>query len=122
MLVPDRTAGDQPATGPQPLPAHAVVVANPAVDPFGAQVWPKLSHELRSPLAGIIGLTRILLMRLEAGQADAATQVRQLELVQASAARSLATIEQVVDTVVARVLDHLGVPQKLVARWAEEKD
>src|SRR5438477_1253016 len=32
------------------------------------------------------------------------------------------TIEQVVDTVVARVLDHLGVPQKLVARWcAEEK-
>lgn len=32
------------------------------------------------------------------------------------------TIEQVVDTVVARVLDHLGIPQKLVARWAEEKD
>jgi 4-hydroxy-3-polyprenylbenzoate decarboxylase len=32
------------------------------------------------------------------------------------------TIEQVVDTVVARVLDHLGVPQNLVARWAEEKD
>ncbi len=32
------------------------------------------------------------------------------------------TIEQVVDTVVARVLDHLGIPQTLVARWAEEKD
>ena len=32
------------------------------------------------------------------------------------------TIEQVVDTVVARVLDHLGVPHKLVARWQEEKD
>ena len=30
------------------------------------------------------------------------------------------TVEQVVDTVVARVLDHLGVPQKLVARWQEE--
>jgi 4-hydroxy-3-polyprenylbenzoate decarboxylase len=30
------------------------------------------------------------------------------------------TIEQVVDTVVARVLDHLGVEQKLVARWGEE--
>lgn len=30
------------------------------------------------------------------------------------------TIEQVVDTVVARVLDHLGLPQRLVARWAEE--
>jgi 4-hydroxy-3-polyprenylbenzoate decarboxylase len=30
------------------------------------------------------------------------------------------TIEEVVDTVVARVLDHLGVPQKLVPRWQEE--
>lgn len=30
------------------------------------------------------------------------------------------TIEQVVDTVVARVLDHLGVPQKLMPRWQEE--
>src|SRR3954467_14370001 len=33
-----------------------------------------------------------------------------------------ATIEEVVDTVVARVLDHLGVPQKLVPRWQEERD
>lgn len=32
------------------------------------------------------------------------------------------TITQVVDTVVARVLDHLGVANNLVARWAEEKD
>jgi 4-hydroxy-3-polyprenylbenzoate decarboxylase len=32
------------------------------------------------------------------------------------------TVEQVMDTVVARVLDHLGVPQKLVARWAEEPE
>ena len=40
-----------------------------------------------------------MLVRLAAGQADAATQVRQLEMVQASAARSLATIEQVVDLV-----------------------
>ena len=32
------------------------------------------------------------------------------------------TIEQVVDTVVARVLDHLGVPQKLLPRWQEEGD
>ena len=30
------------------------------------------------------------------------------------------TIEQVVDTVVARVLDHLGLPQNLVAKWGEE--
>src|SRR5687767_9205899 len=32
------------------------------------------------------------------------------------------TIQDVIDTVVARVLDHIGVPQKLVARWAEESD
>jgi len=32
------------------------------------------------------------------------------------------TIEQVVDTVVARVLDHLGVAHRLVKRWAEEKE
>lgn len=32
------------------------------------------------------------------------------------------TIEQVVDTVVARVLDHLGVPQKIMPRWREEND
>ena len=32
------------------------------------------------------------------------------------------TIEQVVDTVVARVLDHLGLPNSLVQRWAEENE
>lgn len=32
------------------------------------------------------------------------------------------TVEQVADTVVARVLDHMGVGQKLVARWQEEKE
>jgi flavin prenyltransferase len=32
------------------------------------------------------------------------------------------SVEQVVDTVVARVLDHLGVGQELVARWKAEKD
>ena len=31
-------------------------------------------------------------------------------------------VEQVVDTVVARVLDHLGVAHQLVARWKEEKE
>jgi flavin prenyltransferase len=33
-----------------------------------------------------------------------------------------ATIEQVADTVVARVLDHLGIEQKLISRWGEEGD
>ena len=32
------------------------------------------------------------------------------------------TIGQVVDTVVARVLDHLGLKQSLVERWQDEKD
>src|SRR6266536_6698354 len=30
------------------------------------------------------------------------------------------TVEEVADTVVARVLDHLGVPHKLAPRWGEE--
>ncbi len=32
------------------------------------------------------------------------------------------TIEELADTVVARVLDHLGIEHKLGARWKEEKD
>jgi len=32
------------------------------------------------------------------------------------------TVEQVVDTVVARVLDHVGLPQQLVKRWQQERD
>jgi flavin prenyltransferase len=32
------------------------------------------------------------------------------------------TITEVVDTVVARVLDHIGVPQKLIPRWQEEAE
>lgn len=32
------------------------------------------------------------------------------------------TIVEVIDTVVARVLDHMGIPQKLVPRWQDEND
>ena len=32
------------------------------------------------------------------------------------------TVVQLVDTVVARVLDHMGLPNKLAPRWAEEKE
>ncbi len=32
------------------------------------------------------------------------------------------TVQEVVDTVVARVLDHLGIAHNLVPRWKEEKD
>ena len=31
-------------------------------------------------------------------------------------------VEQVVDTVVARVLDHLSIPNQLAPRWAAEKE
>jgi 4-hydroxy-3-polyprenylbenzoate decarboxylase len=33
-----------------------------------------------------------------------------------------ASVADVVDTVVARVLDHLGLPHRLSARWLEEPD
>jgi len=32
------------------------------------------------------------------------------------------TVQEIVDTVVARVLDHLGVPNELSPRWAEETE
>jgi 4-hydroxy-3-polyprenylbenzoate decarboxylase len=32
------------------------------------------------------------------------------------------TVEQVVDTVVARVLDHMGLPHRLTPRWQEERE
>lgn len=32
------------------------------------------------------------------------------------------TVQEVADTVVARVLDHLGVPNQLAPRWAEERE
>jgi signal transduction histidine kinase len=75
-----------------------LLAASPTLDTdgFSADVLSKLGHELRSPLAAIIGLTRVLLIRINAGQADRATQVRQLGMIQGSAARSLSTIEQVV--------------------------
>jgi signal transduction histidine kinase len=71
--------------------------APPAPGAFDAEVLSKLGHELRSPLAGIIGLARVLLMRISAGTADVQTQIRQLEMIQASAAASLSTIERLVD-------------------------
>jgi signal transduction histidine kinase len=77
--------------------AHRNGRPGPVPDAPGADVLSKLGHELRSPLTGIIGLTTILLIRLGAGTADAVTQVRQLEMIQASAVRSLATIDVVVD-------------------------
>ena len=105
MAHPRKMCKPVPAQVPSTPPAQAALTGAgpeppaPSANAFGTEVLSKLGHELRSPLATIIGLTRILLMRLATGQADTATQIRQLEMVQASAARSLATIEQVVDLV-----------------------
>jgi signal transduction histidine kinase len=63
----------------------------------GGALLSRLGHELRSPLSGIIGLTRILLVKPPTGQSDAESQVRQLGMVQASAVQMLRTVEQVVD-------------------------
>ena len=60
-------------------------------------VLSKMGHELRSPLNGIIGLTRIMQMKHAAGSVDAAQQLRQLDMVQTSAQRLLATIERLTD-------------------------
>jgi signal transduction histidine kinase len=98
VAVPGRQPA--PAQPGRALPAqapHPGAWPPPAAGAFGADVLSKLNHELRSPLAGIIGLTRVLLMRINAGTADVQTQIRQLEMIQASAARSLSTIERVVD-------------------------
>lgn len=56
----------------------------------------KLGHELRSPLNGVIGLTRIMLRRLAAGTPDPDAETRHLTLVLASAAQMLRTVDQVV--------------------------
>jgi len=78
--------------GDMPASPHT---ADPSTAAPGADVLSKLGHELRSPLTGIIGLTKILLTQL--GVADPARQARQLDMIQSSARQSLATIERVVD-------------------------
>src|SRR5690348_7065682 len=82
--APDRVDGARPAA---PLP--------------GAEVLSRLGHELRSPLNGIIGLSRIMQMKLARSQPDVEELLRQLEMVTASAQQALVTIDRVAQ--VARV-------------------
>ena len=76
----------------------------------GVDVLSKLGHELRGPLNGIIGLVRIMLMKISTGSVDAGQQTRQLEMIQHSADELLATVERVAD--LAR-LDAVPAPANL---------
>ncbi|MET0496165.1 MAG: HAMP domain-containing sensor histidine kinase [Actinoplanes sp.] len=88
FLTPNRTAGPAVAGTEPPRP--------PAAPEAG--VLTKLGHELRSPLAGIIGLTRLMLVNLGTVPPDLTKQRRQLEMTLSAARQSLRTIERVVDT------------------------
>jgi signal transduction histidine kinase len=70
-----------------------------AVPPLlpGVDVLSKLGHELRGPLNGIIGLARIMSMKMSTGSVDVAQQARQLEMIQHSAGELLTTVERVAD-------------------------
>jgi len=57
----------------------------------------KLGHELRSPLTGILGLSRIMLVKLAAGPADPDQQIRQLEMLRTTADHMLQTVDRVVE-------------------------
>lgn len=73
------------------------VLEGPPSPGISAELLPGLGHELRGPLTGIIGLTRIMLIKLDPGPADRDEQVRQLEMVQASAVGLLATVERLAE-------------------------
>ena len=62
----------------------------------GALLLSKLGHELRSPLTGIVGLTRIMLVKLADGSHSTGQQIRQLELMRTSAVQMLDIIDRVV--------------------------
>jgi signal transduction histidine kinase len=74
----------------------------------GGQLLSKLGHELRGPLTGIIGLTRILVRNTSAGAVNPATHVRQLNLLLTSAIQMLRVTEQVVD--ISRLQSPVGPP------------
>jgi signal transduction histidine kinase len=73
----------------------SVVIADPG-DPFAGDALSRLGHELRGPLAGIVGLTRIMGRKVAEGRTDAAQQARQLDMIHSSAAELLTTVERIV--------------------------
>jgi signal transduction histidine kinase len=64
---------------------------------FGAELLSKMGHQLRSPLTGITGLTRIMLVKARTGRADPTKLIQQLEMIETGAQRSMVTVERVLD-------------------------
>jgi signal transduction histidine kinase len=79
----DATAGPDTSAPTAPLP--------------GAQLASRLGHDLRGPLGGILGVTRLLLGALAAGPVDPGLLVHRLELVRSSGERLLRTVDRLVD-------------------------
>lgn len=63
----------------------------------GAALLSKVGHELRSSLTGIVGLARMLLLRLDSPPVDEVTQRRQLTMVRDGAEATLHTVERVIE-------------------------
>lgn len=64
---------------------------------LGGSALPRLGHELRGPLGGIVSLTALMRRKLEQGPVAAEQQVRQLAMMSDSAAGLLATVERLVE-------------------------
>jgi signal transduction histidine kinase len=63
----------------------------------GAQLVSRLGHDLRGPLGGILGVTRLLLTALDAGPVETGLLVHRLELVRSSGERLLRTVDRLID-------------------------
>jgi signal transduction histidine kinase len=99
-------------TGQDAVP---VIIAVPVPgDPFSGAALSRLGHELRGPLAGIVGLTKIMGRKLADGATDAAQQSRQLDMINSSATELLATVERIV--ALARTTDAVLRPEPVDCR------
>lgn len=96
-----------------------------------ADLLPRAGHELRSPLTAIVGLAKMMMVALKAGAADPDRQLWQLEMLQASAQRSLATVERVIEVAKLeagrfacchRAVDCLGIVDRVTAALRSTAD
>ncbi|MFC4070356.1 sensor histidine kinase [Actinoplanes subglobosus] len=83
-------------------------------DPFAGAALSRLGHELRGPLAGIVGLTKIMGRKVADGATDAAQRARQLDMINNSATELLATVERIV--ALARAADARDRPEPVDCR------